>query len=147
MRTNPFRQKLKTTLTFFLLSLMTAVFAWGSTGHRAIGQIAENYLSQKAKRKIRLLLGGHNLAYWSNYAYAIRSDKQYEKYNTWHYVDFKGMDYARAVKNPQGDVVQAIRKCIEILRNSASLTADKIFYLKLLIHFVGDLYQPLHVGR
>ncbi len=147
MNVHPFFQGLKPVFTIFFLFLIRGVFAWGPTGHRAIGQIAENYLSQKAKRTIRSLLGEHNLAYWSNYADAIRSDKRYKKYNTWHYVDFKGMDYARAVKNPQGDVVQAIKKCIEILKNSESLTADKIFYLKLLIHFVGDLHQPLHVGR
>lgn len=147
MTTDPFFRGLKAALTVFLLSFMTASFAWGPTGHRAIGQIAENYLSKKAKRKIRSLLGGHNLAYWSNYADAIRSDKRYEKYNTWHYVNFKGMSYDPAMKNPKGDVVQAIRKCIEILKSQESSMKDKAFYLKLLIHFVGDLHQPLHVGR
>jgi hypothetical protein len=34
-----------------------------------------------------------------------------------------------------------------VLKDDTSSKADRAFYLKLLIHFVGDLHQPMHAGR
>lgn len=41
----------------------------------------------------------------------------------------------------------AIRKCVEILKDHRTSREDQEFYLKMLVHFVGDLHQPLHAGR
>ena len=49
--------------------------------------------------------------------------------------------------NKKGDVVQAINYCINILKDNNQSKKEKIFYLKLLVHFVGDIHQPLHAGR
>ena len=61
---------------------------WGKTGHRATGEIAQKYLSRKAKKEINKLLDGHTIAYVSNFADEIKSDKKYREYNPWHYVNF-----------------------------------------------------------
>ena len=50
---------------------------WGKTGHRATGEIAEKYLSRKARKEINKLLDGHSIAYVSNYGDEIKSDKNY----------------------------------------------------------------------
>lgn len=44
-------------------------------------------------------------------------------------------------------MVSGIQECIEILKNESSTEADRIFYLKMLVHLIGDLHQPLHAGR
>ncbi|MFV0238200.1 MAG: S1/P1 nuclease [Flavobacteriales bacterium] len=132
---------------FILLFATSLLFAWGPTGHRAIAEVAQNYLSKKAKRKISKLLDQHNMAYWSTYADVIRSDKEYKKYESWHYVNFQySEDYLKATKNPEGDVIYAINHCILVLEDKKSSEKEKAFHLKLLIHFIGDLHQPLHVG-
>jgi hypothetical protein len=41
----------------------------------------------------------------------------------------------------------AIRKSVEILKDKNSPKEEKEFYLKMLVHFMGDLHQPLHTGR
>ncbi len=44
-------------------------------------------------------------------------------------------------------MVTAISECKRILLDDASSRADKVFYLKLLVHLIGDLHQPMHAGR
>jgi hypothetical protein len=55
--------------------------------------------------------------------------------------------YAEASKNPKGDLVTGITKCIEVLKDGESSFEDKSFHLKMLVHFVGDLHQPMHIGQ
>ncbi|APD06063.1 nuclease S(1) [Flavobacteriaceae bacterium UJ101] len=138
----------KNGFVFICLFITSSLFAWGPTGHRATAEIAEHYLSKKTKRKINKLLDNHDMAYWSTYADAIRSDTQYKKYEPWHYVNYQyGEDYLKADKNPKGDVIYAVNHCIAILKDKNASKKDKAFHLKLLIHFIGDLHQPLHVGH
>ncbi|WP_299439618.1 S1/P1 nuclease [uncultured Aquimarina sp.] len=121
---------------------------WGKTGHRVTGEIADSYLTKKAKRNITKLLKGQGLAFVSVYADEIKSDERYRKYGPWHYVNFDfDKKYGEDTPNERGDLVQGIQKCIEVLKSDTSSEEDKEFYLKMLIHFVGDLHQPLHVGR
>ena len=121
---------------------------WGKTGHRATGEIAESYLTKKTKKNISKILKGQGLAFVSIYADEIKSDDKYREYNPWHYVNFLfDKKYGEDIPNEKGDLVQGIQKCIDILKNETSSAEDKEFYLKLLIHFIGDLHQPLHVGR
>ncbi len=122
--------------------------AWGPTGHRTIGKIAENHLTKKAKKKIDKLLNGESLAFVSTYADQIKSDKNYNDFYTWHYVNMPlDTKYGDSEKNPKGDLVTGIDKCISVLKNKNSNAEDKEFYLRILVHLIGDLHQPMHVGR
>lgn len=121
---------------------------WGATGHRTVGQIADNYLKGKTKRKIAELLNGESLAMVSTFGDDIKSDKRYNKFYTWHYVNMPfDVDYQDSEKNPSGDLVTGIEKCKAVILDDKASKEDKVFYLKLLVHFIGDLHQPMHVGR
>jgi hypothetical protein len=93
-------------------------------------------------------LRGQSLAYVSNYADDIKSDSQYRSYSPWHYANL-GLDetYEASSKNAKGDVVTAIQKCIAVLKDKEETNENKAFHLKLLVHFVGDIHQPMHLGR
>ncbi|WP_271782817.1 S1/P1 nuclease [Aquimarina algiphila] len=139
-------------ILFILLIITTSGFSaeydWGKKGHRATGQIAEKYLSKKAKRNINKLLKGQSLALVSNFADDIKSDKKYKGYSPWHYVNFSfDKKYGEDTPSEFGDLVQGIEKCIMVLKDEQSSEADAAFHLKMLVHFIGDLHQPLHVGR
>ncbi|MCV6631215.1 MAG: S1/P1 nuclease [Flavobacteriaceae bacterium] len=132
---------------FFFLATIGANAEWGKTGHRAVGEIAEDYLTKKAKKKIRKILQGSGLAFVANYADEIKSDKAYSQYGPWHYVNYPfDSSYQKHPKNPQGDIIAAIENCIQLLKNKNTTPNDQAFYLKMLIHLVGDLHQPLHIG-
>jgi hypothetical protein len=123
-------------------------FIWGQTGHRVVGLIAEAHLSRRAKKAVNTLLEGHSLAFASTFADEIKSDKAYDAYGPWHYVNYDiNKRYDPNNADDRGDIVYGIKKSIEVLTNERSSEADKSFYLKLLIHFIGDLHQPLHVGQ
>ncbi len=129
-------------------SLNASLPDWGSTGHRTVGKIADGYLNGKAKRKIAALLEGQSLALVSTFGDDIKSDKRYNEFYTWHYVNMPfGVKYEDSEKNQKGDMVTGIEKCKEIILDKNASKEDKAFYLKLLVHLIGDLHQPMHVGR
>ncbi|WP_456376322.1 S1/P1 nuclease [Lutibacter sp.] len=121
---------------------------WGATGHRTIGKIAEDYLKGRTKRKIAEILDGQSLSLVATFGDDIKSDKRYNQFYTWHYVNMPfGVKYEDSNKNPEGDLVFGIEKCKTIIKDKNATKEDKAFYLKMLIHLIGDLHQPMHVGR
>ncbi|WP_299668612.1 S1/P1 nuclease [uncultured Polaribacter sp.] len=133
---------------FFSKSTKEDTVFWGQNGHRVTGKIAESHLSKKAKKAVNKLLKGESLAFVSTFADEIKSDRKYSEYYPWHYINMDlDETYATAKKNPKGDLVSGIQKCITVLKDKNSSTEDKAFFLKMLVHFVGDLHQPMHIGR
>ena len=121
---------------------------WGKNGHRATGEIAEKYLNKRTKKRINKILNGQSLAFVSTYADEIKSDRNYNKYYSWHYINMDlDETYESAKKNPKGDLVTGIQTCVAVLKDKNSTLKDKKFHLKMLVHFLGDLHQPLHIGR
>tara|TARA_R100001369_G_scaffold92561_1_gene138353 strand:- start:14932 stop:15714 length:783 start_codon:yes stop_codon:yes gene_type:complete len=122
---------------------------WGQTGHRTTAEIAQSYLSKDAKKEISKLLNGRSLAFASTFGDEIKSDSKYRMYSPWHYVNLPGgaSEYKAEDANPDGDLLMAIRKSVEVLKDKKSSKEEKEFYLKMLVHFLGDLHQPLHAGR
>lgn len=134
-------------LSFLPINLNASKGFWGATGHRVVGEIANDYLNGKAKRAIKKLLKRESLAFTSTFADDIKSDKRYNEFYTWHYINMPmDMNYEDSKKNPKGDLVTGINYCIKIIKDDTSTDDDKAFYLKLLIHFIGDLHQPMHIG-
>ncbi|MFH6604844.1 S1/P1 nuclease [Maribacter algicola] len=138
---------------FFLLLLLTQlawghVPVWSKTGHRVIGEVAQEHLNGKAKRMIKKLLDGQSLAAVSNFADEIKADSIYRKFGSWHYVNIpKGKKYRDVEPFKYGDLVTGIEECVRIIKDDESSRDDRVFYLKMLIHLIGDLHQPMHVGR
>lgn len=121
---------------------------WGQTGHRVVGEIATHYLNKKAKKALSKLLDEASLAYVSTYSDEIKSDHNFDDYNPWHYINMPlDADYDPSKASEKGDLFQGIQKCISVLKDQRSSKEDKQFHLKLLVHFMGDLHQPMHVGR
>lgn len=134
-------------LSFCLLSPLNAGVKWGPTGHRTVGEIASKHLTKRAKKEIKRLLHNESLALASTFADEIKSDKRYDKYYTWHYINMPlDEEYDVSKQNPEGDLVSAIEFCKSVIKDKNASDEDKAFYLKLLIHFIGDLHQPMHVG-
>lgn len=143
-------RKLFTLLLFIgALNLQAADADWGKTGHRATAEIAEEHLSKKAEKAIKKILDGRSLAFVANYADDIKSDPEYREYGPWHYVNIAPDEekYVKENASKDGDLVQGIQKCISVLKDKNAPMEDKQFYLKMLVHFMGDLHQPFHVGH
>ena len=101
---------------------------WGVTGHRTIGEIAEKHLSKKAKKQIENLLHGQGLAFVSTFGDEIKSDDKYDKYYTWHFVNFPfDTKYENSKKDKNGDIVMGIEQCVKILKDPSASQEDKVF--------------------
>lgn len=132
---------------FFISIHANASKTWGQTGHRVVAAIADHYLNGKAKRHIKKLLHRESLAFVSTFGDEIKSDKRYNDFYTWHYVNMPfDKTYETSDKNPNGDLVTGIAYCKKIIQDKNASDDDKAFYLKMLIHLVGDLHQPMHIG-
>lgn len=136
-------------LAFSILPLIINALddVWGNTGHRVVGAIADDYLKCKTKKALKRILNEQSLALVSTFGDEIKSDKRYNDFYTWHYINMPlDVTYEKSTKNPDGDLVSGIEYCKSIITSASSSIDDKAFYLKLLVHLMGDLHQPMHVG-
>lgn len=124
------------------------VFGWGIIGHRTVGHIAEQHLSIKAKKEIKKVLGNESLAVVSNWMDDIKSDDNYDHAFMWHFVTIPdGNRYETSKKEPKGDIIQAVERIIGELKSDTLTAIAEQENLKMLIHLIGDVHQPLHVGN
>jgi hypothetical protein len=135
---------------FFCFSFPS--LAWGPTGHRVVGQIAESYLTSKAKMAIAEILGTESSAMASNWADFIKSDSSFNYLSPWHYMNVKsGLSYTEFItllqKDTATDAYTKLNFLIKELKNKQLVAGKKLMYLRLLIHLVGDIHQPLHLGH
>ena len=141
---------MKKGLIVFSMCFMAAFsgWSWGSTGHRATGLVAEQYLNVRAKKKISVILQQESVAMASTWMDEIYSDSTYDYARTWHYTTVPdGQRYSDVEANPDGKVVMMIEKFIQELKSGKLDAKQEREHLRMLIHLVGDIHQPLHVGR
>ena len=142
----------RTLILFFMLYFPLQSMAWGMLGHRIVGEIADHYLNKKARKGIAAILGNESIAMSSNWADFIKSDPSYNYLSNWHYVNIvSGKTEQEVVQGLEADTAtNAFTKIIFLsseLKKKELPQADKILYLRMLIHLVGDIHQPMHVGR
>ncbi len=126
--------------------------AWGVLGHRIVGEIADSYLTARAKKEIEKILGNESIAMASNWADFIKSDSSYAYLSPWHYVNLKaGLTKSELesylAKDTATDAFTRLNFLVKQLKNKELSPENKLMYLRLLIHLVGDIHEPMHTGR
>lgn len=147
------KNTIKTTILLIAFSyLPLAGFSWGSLGHRIVGQIADSYLTKQARKEIYKILGNESLAITSTWPDFIKADSLYNYLSPWHYINLKPGLSESDVKSylaidTATDAYVKINWLADQLRNKELDQQKKLLYLRMLIHIVGDVHQPLHTGR
>lgn len=135
--------------------------AWGCRGHQAVAYIAEKHLTAEAREMVRALLSANpidlKLKRWCGNATtnlmvdaATWADdaRQRGKDDAWHYVDIPrgAKRSAKAIEEAceGGCITRAIEEQGAILRDKSAEAGRRAAALRYLIHFVGDVHQPLH---
>lgn len=134
------------TLTLFLSLMITQAFAWGQIGHYLIGYMAEKQMKKSTKKKVESILYPMSLGRSGTWMDEIRSDKSFDYVTTWHYLNSKTGEYDPTTQEKGGDAFEAIQRIKAELKAGGldpKMEAEK---LKMLIHMVEDIHQPLHVG-
>lgn len=131
------------------IATSSPAMAWGPIGHRITGAIAQDALSGVARAKAEILLNNEDLAEAATWPDDMRSDPS-EFWQTtstpWHYVTVAGDDYAPSDEPPQGDALTALKRFTATLRDPKAPLDDQRTALRFVVHIIGDLHQPLHVG-
>ena len=134
-----------------LVSPSSASRAWGPTGHRVVARVAEGHLTDAARIAIENLLAPDTLVEASTWADEIRSDEAWAHASRWHYVNIAdGVVLAPLIlAREEGplDIIGAIVHFESVLGNAETPAPDREIALRWLVHLIGDLHQPLHVGR
>lgn len=121
--------------------------AWGLKGHQITAQIAESYLTPKAKIEISKILGKKSLSYHAFWADKIAYTPEGKYTQPWHYINITDQGEFGSLNTPTPEnILSALRLCVSNLSSDIP-ASEKKNWLKFLIHFVGDIHQPLHMGR
>lgn len=142
-------RRLVTLAASVVLIVASRALAWGEYGHRIIGHIAYHFADDTTKATLKDLLGDESLADAGCWADEIRSDPKYDWVKPLHYVnvprDAQSYDAKRDCETGQC-VVAAIETYSAVVADRSKPKAERVEALKLLVHFIGDIHQPLHVS-
>ncbi|EKB50839.1 S1/P1 Nuclease [Cecembia lonarensis LW9] len=145
-------QNMKTTkqLTLAILlvfSINTSSFAWGAIGHYVIGKLAEWQMKPQTIERVEAILQQQSISGVGVWMDNIRSDKKYDYTYTWHWVTTADGEYDPSIQEPTGDAYSAFLQIKETLKKGGLSPEEERDQLRMLIHIVGDLHQPFHVGK
>jgi hypothetical protein len=159
----------------FLIGAAPRCWAWGDEGHMIAAAVAERFLEPNVRDQVNALLSGDDdtltagdfssRATWADkYRDSDRNTtkQRYEATRQWHFVDMEitGPDIDAACfnhpaippqtvasKGPKDDcVVDKITQFKAELSSPTTSGGEKLLALKFILHFVGDVHQPLHAA-
>jgi hypothetical protein len=140
-------------LTLFALHAPQAQ-AWGGQGHRLVARVADTELTPQAKQQVATLLAGEpdpTLAGIASWADQLRENDPDlgKKSSRWHYVNLGEHDcaYDPPADCPDGNcVIEALKQQTALLADRSQPLDVRRQALKFVVHFVGDIQQPMHAG-
>lgn len=142
---------MKTFISALMLTASSAVFAWGNTGHRVVGQIAERFLETDVAVKAYKILKGQSLAHVSTWPDEIKSEPTtFQHTYIWHYTTWQTEDHDHGEGEESattGTLLKSINEQLAVLRDPEATDEKKAFSLKFIVHLIGDIHMPLHVGN
>lgn len=145
------------------LSFPAAALAWGYEGHEIVAAIARGYLTPQVRARVDQMLAAdpdtltaHDMLDEATWADSYRRD--HEETSGWHFVDIE-LDHPDlstacfgfpasggvASQGPARDcIVDKLAEFTRELANPATPAAERLLALKFVLHFAGDIHQPLH---
>jgi len=143
-------------ISLCLFLLMNVALGWGPGGHMIVAQIAYNHLNHHAKAEVDKLiklridpeaitaksLDFVNASHWPD---DLRPDESFAETLQLHFADFPFSDDGTALPDlpDKHNVITALKKYVKVLKYSTN-DAHRAEALRFIIHFVGDIHQPLH---
>ncbi len=125
--------------------ISVSAFGWGWEGHKMTADIANQHLTSAVKDSLKLYLGDMTIQQASTWMDEIKKDSTMDYLKPMHYINIEsGQSYDPASKD---NVIYELNKVIAELGDRSQHSKQEIAMdIKILIHLVGDLHQPLHVG-
>lgn len=150
------RLALSSLVFLLVLAASPVALAWSALGHRLVGALAERHLTPAARAEVARLLAGEadpdldGVAYWAD---ALRDNDpaRFKQTSRWHYVNYASgaqCAFEPAKDCPDGNcVIAAIEAQRRILADRSQPREARRDALKFLVHFIGDIHQPMHASN
>lgn len=129
---------------------VSSAFGWGDIGHQTVAEIASRNISPHTQQMIESILGPEPLAAAAIWPDIVRSDKRFSAFVPYHFVEVTpGYTYETEPKEMRSeqDGATVIFKFPKIVNSKKATRAEKMIALRYLVHVIGDVHQPLHVGN
>lgn len=141
------------------LSLFSSVSAWGTLGHKTVANVAIQFLLPQTLTSVSSILSADptksitnpTLVDVANWADTYRYTTAGEFSAGFHYVDANDnpperceVDFARDCSGAEGCIISAITNYTQRVQDGRLTAQDTAEALKFLVHFIGDITQPLH---
>jgi nuclease S1 len=97
---------------------------------------------------VQSLIGNNHLYSVASWADDVRKDRR--ETGPWHYVNIplgSKYDASRDCALRHGCVVAKIDDFVKVLTNKKAPREERAEALKFLVHFVGDIHQPMHAAK
>lgn len=137
-----------TALVFVLLSNMYEAGAWAGLGHKTITEVAQKYLTPKAKMKIEAYLDGQTIVDCSEWMDKVRRTEEYGYTTNWHvnYFDSDGNAIiAKKHGKYNGDALYGLQYIMPVMENYEAYSDSTVAVnLKFVIHLIADMHCPTH---
>lgn len=142
-----------------MLFLPCLTWAWGCTGHEVVALVALDRMGSGIRAKLDHALAKVPRAYPNRYCteidlpaaayFATWADdyrNDHKETGPWHYWDVPLENSAAAASDycEDGCVVRAITDQLAIMKDRSKPEEERLHALMFVIHFVGDIHQPLH---
>jgi hypothetical protein len=123
------------------------IWAWGKEGHIIIAAIAQQHLTPQAQQGVQRLLGSAHIyddaiVNWADHVRPIRPETA-----PWHFIDIpiskNALDMNRDCAN-HDCVIDKIEDFRQVVVDPTASRSERVEALKFVVHFVGDVHQPLH---
>jgi hypothetical protein len=121
------------------------VFAWDRKGHEIVAGIAMQYMNDKAKKEVLMLLEEKTPESAATWMDDVRIDHSFDYMSKWHYINFP-KDTFYPAKTEENIITIMTSAYIGLLHKDKLSKDEKKFFILMLFHLVGDLHQPLHTG-
>ncbi len=166
--TSPSKLNIYISLTLTALAITVGLpaqkaLAWGDLGHALVGALAEENIKPTTKDFVRSVMGIEPLAVSAVFPDHVRDDRRFgEKtpkggdkannshdFGDYHFCEIPpGFTYDSKPKKDIKDCYGAIVKATEVLKDTTPQYSRelKMLALRYLVHVMGDIHQPLHVG-
>lgn len=146
-------RRLKANCVFISMMLSTAnTFGWHDAGHMMVAEIAYKNLDKKILPQVDNLISHNAQEYPKNATFVTASawaddiiGHGIDFFNNWHFEDqYVSLDGTPLPKRMNGISTRMLAKSVKLLSSDRTTQSEKAFALKMIIHVVGDMHQPLH---
>jgi hypothetical protein len=122
-------------------------FSWGDLGHATVGYLAEKNLTPGARKIVHDILGVEPLSYSAVFPDHVRSDERFNDFALYHFLEIPPGQAFSPARSARKNAHVIIDQVPSLLLSPYINRDQKMILLRYLVHVVGDVQQPLHVGN